>query len=346
MARATSSRGQEVGRPPVVLLVLVPAVGLVLVVGRLALEELRDVVEHEPLALAVLERAAVAAHALGDQDAAHRRRPDHARRVELDELHVDQVGARPERQGVAVARVLPGVRRDLPRLADAAGGEHDGLRLEDDERARSRASSRRRRDTRSPSLSRRGDRALHEHVDAAGGCRGAAGSGSSPGRCGRPRGPAARSGGRRSRAARMRPSLVRSNSAPHPSSSSTRSGASWAWSWAMRQLLSILPPRMVSRKWTCQLSSGHTLPRAAAMPPSAMTVCALPSSDLQTRPTEHALGGGLDGRAQPGAARADDEDVVLVCLVRLQLAPSEDDPRVADDPHRRPAGCRGRSAPR
>ena len=50
----------------------------------------------------------------------------------------------------------------------------------------------------------------------------------------------------------------------------------------MRQLLSILPPRMVSRKWTCQLSSGQTLPMAAAMPPSAMTVWALPSSDLQT----------------------------------------------------------------
>ena len=54
----------------------------------------------------------------------------------------------------------------------------------------------------------------------------------------------------------------------------------------MRQLLSILPPRMVSRKWTCQLSSGHTLPIAAAMPPSAMTVWALPRSDLQTRPTD------------------------------------------------------------
>ena len=49
----------------------------------------------------------------------------------------------------------------------------------------------------------------------------------------------------------------------------------------MRQLLSILPPRMVSRKWTCQLSSFHTLPMAAAMPPSAMTVWALPRSDLQ-----------------------------------------------------------------
>src|SRR5262245_63697421 len=54
----------------------------------------------------------------------------------------------------------------------------------------------------------------------------------------------------------------------------------------MRQLLSILPPRMVSRKCTCQLSSGHTLPRAAAIPPSAMTVWALPSNDLQIRPTD------------------------------------------------------------
>src|SRR2546428_7084547 len=81
---------------------------------------------------------------------------------------------------------------------------------------------------------------------------------------------------------RMRPSFVRSKRAPHSSSSSTRSGDSCACSWAMRQLLSSLPPRMVSRKWTCQLSSFHTFASAAAMPPSAMTVCALPRSDLQT----------------------------------------------------------------
>ncbi len=49
----------------------------------------------------------------------------------------------------------------------------------------------------------------------------------------------------------------------------------------MRQWLSSLPPRMVSRKWTFQLSSGQTLPMAAAMPPSAMTVWALPSRLLQ-----------------------------------------------------------------
>src|SRR5262249_48874974 len=58
---------------------------------RLPFEELGDVVEHEPLALAVLQRSAVPAHALGDEDAAHRRWPHHPRRMELHELHVDQV---------------------------------------------------------------------------------------------------------------------------------------------------------------------------------------------------------------------------------------------------------------
>ena len=38
---------------------------------------------------------------------------------------------------------------------------------------------------------------------------------------------------------------------------------------------------MVSRKCTCQLSFGFTLPMAAAQPPSAMTVCALPNKDLE-----------------------------------------------------------------
>src|SRR5687768_6737808 len=54
----------------------------------------------------------------------------------------------------------------------------------------------------------------------------------------------------------------------------------------MRQLLTYWPPRMVSAKWTFQLSRSSTFARAAAIPPSAMTVCALPSRDLQTRPTE------------------------------------------------------------
>ena len=40
-------------------------------------------------------------------------------------------------------------------------------------------------------------------------------------------------------------------------------------------------PRMVSRKCTIQLSREFTLPIAAAAPPSAMTVCALPKSDFE-----------------------------------------------------------------
>ena len=71
---------------------------------------------------------------------------------------------------------------------------------------------------------------------------------------------------------------------------------------------------MVSRKCTRQLSSGYRLPIAAAMPPSAMTVCALPSSDLQTTAVRAPLLAGLDGRPQPGAAGADDDDVVRVLL--------------------------------
>src|SRR4051794_35246238 len=42
---------------------------------------------------------------------------------------------------------------------------------------------------------------------------------------------------------------------------------------------------MVSRKWTCQLSLLLTLPMLAAMPPSAITVCALPNNDLQITAT-------------------------------------------------------------
>src|SRR5688572_518456 len=64
-----------------------------------------------------------------------------------------------------------------------------------------------------------------------------------------------------------------------------RSGASFACSSAMRQLFRYWPPRMVSAKCTRQLSRSSTLAIAAAAPPSAITVCALPNSDLQTRPT-------------------------------------------------------------
>ena len=83
----------------------------------------------------------------------------------------------------------------------------------------------------------------------------------------------------------------------------------------MRQLLSILPPRMVSRKWTCQLSSGHTLPMRGGDAALGHDGVGLAEERLADEADRHALRRRLDGRAQAGAAGADDEDVVLVCLV-------------------------------
>ena len=80
----------------------------------------------------------------------------------------------------------------------------------------------------------------------------------------------------------------------------------------MRQLLTYWPPRIVSAKCTFQLSRSSLCAMAAAMPPSAITVCALPSSDLQISADRDAGIGRFDGRAQAGAAGADDEHVVGV----------------------------------
>jgi hypothetical protein len=84
--------------------------------------------------------------------------------VELDELHVDEVGTRPQRERVPVAGVLPGVRGDLPRLADTAGGQDDRRRLEDDEPSRLPPIAERAGDAVAV-LQQPGDRALHEHRD-------------------------------------------------------------------------------------------------------------------------------------------------------------------------------------
>ena len=90
-------------------------------------------------------------------------------------------------------------------------------------------------------------------------------------------------------------------------------GASWACSSAMRQLLRNLPPRMVSPKWTCQLSLLLTL-RMAAAQPSAITVWALPlNSDLVTTATRRPRS-RASITAQTRAAGTDHYDVVGVPL--------------------------------
>ena len=113
-----------------------PARGLLVGPGVLGPAVLGQVLPHEPLAVRVAQDAALAADGLGHEQAAHAGRPDHAGRVELDELHVDELGAGLVGQRVPVAAVLPRVRGDLVRLADAARREDDGLGREGDRPAR------------------------------------------------------------------------------------------------------------------------------------------------------------------------------------------------------------------
>src|SRR3954468_811071 len=129
----------------------------------------------------------------------------------------------------------------------------------------------------------------------------------------------------------MRPSAVRSKSAPHASSSLTRAGASFACSSAIRQLLTYWPPRRVSAKCTRQLSRSSTLASAAATPPSAITVCALPRRLLQTSPTL-APAALASMAARSPAPPAPITSTSWSCSRWVDM--SDDDPRVVDDAHR------------
>ena len=66
---------------------------------------------------------------------------------------------------MAVAGVFPAVARDLVRAADAAGGQHDGLRAEHLESA-ALALVAKRADHAAAVFQQPRDRALHVHVDA------------------------------------------------------------------------------------------------------------------------------------------------------------------------------------
>ena len=133
--------GGQLGRPPRVGLLALgqrghPAGGL-LVGGRVfGPAVLGQVVPHEPHAVLVAQDPALTADGLGHEQAADAGRPDHPGRVELDELHVDELGARLVGQRLAVAAVLPRVRGDLVGLADPAGREDDRPGREDDRLAR------------------------------------------------------------------------------------------------------------------------------------------------------------------------------------------------------------------
>ena len=157
---------EQLGRPPRGLVALGVAPPLVFVVRRLVLVEWRDVVEHEPAAVTVAEHAAFAAHRLGHQDPLHAQRPHHAGGVELQELHVDQVGACLVRQRVAVAGVLPAVAGDAIGPAHTTGREDHRAGAEQAEAAALALVGERPGDAVAV-LEQADDGALHVKVDAA-----------------------------------------------------------------------------------------------------------------------------------------------------------------------------------
>ena len=67
---------------------------------------------------------------------------------------------------------------------------------------------------------------------------------------------------------------------------------------------------------------GVALRIAAAQPPSAITVWALPNNDFVTTATRRPRSGRLDHRAQSRPAGADHDDVVLVPFQFRHLNPS------------------------
>ncbi len=87
----------------------------------------RGVALHEALTAGVAQDRALTAGALGEQDA----ETGEAGRVELEELHVLQRQALAPHDADAVPGEGVGVRGGLEDLAEAAGGEHHGLGLED-----------------------------------------------------------------------------------------------------------------------------------------------------------------------------------------------------------------------
>ncbi len=130
MAAGHVVAGQQLGRPPGVLVALGIAPALLLGVRGLVAIVLGDIVEHETLALLVPQHTAFAPHSFGHQDPAHAGWPDHAGGMKLHELHVLERGPGMVGERVAIPGVLPAVAGDGIGASDSSGCEHDGLGAE------------------------------------------------------------------------------------------------------------------------------------------------------------------------------------------------------------------------
>src|ERR1035437_8738567 len=130
---AAFPEGAAVGRAPARDHLLVDGAGDHVAAGEVLLD--RVVPLHEALTLGVAEDAALTPDRLGHQDAARARRPDHPGGVELDKLHVLQLGPRLEGHGGAVAGALPAVGGVAEHPAPAAARHHHRAGADDDQLA-------------------------------------------------------------------------------------------------------------------------------------------------------------------------------------------------------------------
>ena len=121
---------QQLGRTLGVLIALHVAPAFLGIGRGLGFVIVRNIVEHEALALFVAQNSAFAAHPFGDQNAHDARRPDHAGGMKLDEFHVQQFGPGVVGQRDAVACAFPGIAGHAVSPAQSAGGQHHRLGLE------------------------------------------------------------------------------------------------------------------------------------------------------------------------------------------------------------------------
>src|SRR5262245_24272469 len=121
---------KQLGRAPSGLLALAVMPPFQFVVCGLALVGVGNIVEHEAPAFAVAQHAAFTPDTFGDENAGDAGRPNHSRGMELNELHVYQIGAGIVGESLTIACVFPAIARDLVRSANATGCEHDCLYAE------------------------------------------------------------------------------------------------------------------------------------------------------------------------------------------------------------------------
>src|SRR6185369_3417821 len=118
---------QQLRRTAGVLVALGVAPALLGVGSCLRFVVVGDVVEHESTAFTVLQNAALASNTFGDEKPPDAGRPDHPRRMELDELHVDQLRAGAIRKADPVSSPFPTVAGYLVGAARPARRQDDRL---------------------------------------------------------------------------------------------------------------------------------------------------------------------------------------------------------------------------